>query len=667
MAFQFPDPNVQDEILNEDTGVLYRYIDPPGKWVAVLTNDSSGPDPDLSAAVDVLEIRADGVDNSLEVLDNRVDTAENRLDTLEAQPAAKEYMIGTDKNITRSVEPRSAPAIELVDSELNFSNVRFEATGGLSVTSTASSIVYDASGLQANVNLDEYYTKTEVDLIDNHLQSQIDELLVTKGEAASYKLESVNFQVAARDGTMYIDNTLVSAVSFLSIAPVDLNGRNRPLGSLGDIIELVKASGVSYRYEITMTDGGGTAGVTHIAGTGNDLLMEGMTFSVYIYPQNKSTASIDYVDNALSQKMGLTGNQDITGTWRVRDTDHTYIRVQNDELSLFNVAYPESDTHVANKKYVDDAVGINKQEVDDIAASYLPLSGGSANKMTGDFHIEQKTILISKADGTKQWKVNPNTSDYFTNIYSFNSGGMRFRVTSDNTEASYKTFLSAAYADNDVGGTIHPVQTQINWLKTPTQGHHAANKHYVDQKVATIVAGDVDLDDHPGGSFTGTVTFAAQTNESPVKFTIGGTKVAEYYIGGSDSLFFEVQPGKEFKITASNSDGDRQQVFKVYPNGEIKLEHLKDPEQSHHAATKGWVESLISGTTSFGLAAEVDQNEEQLQAMSTSLFNALTDISRLKSLDITNALSELSQARQDIIELKSKVLSLEQQANLNLE
>ena len=607
MAFNFPDPILQQTVTNEETGVTYQWKEPPGKWVVVTrpTDDSE----------------LDGLTERVSAVESDVSDHEVAIQTLQSQPAAKDYMIGTDKNITRIAEARSQPAIELVDNELNFSNVRFEATGGLTVTSTASSIIYDASGIEADVNLDGYYTKEEVDLKEDHLQNQIDELLVTKGEAASYRLESVNFQVAARDGTMYIDNTVVSLVSFISIAPIDLNGRNRPLGSLGDIIELVKPSGVAYRYEVTTTDGGGSAGVKHIAGTGNDLLMEGMVFSVYIYPQNKSTASIDYVDNSVAPK--------------------------------------------ADKNYVD--IELAKKADSDVANNYLPLSGGNANKITGALHIEQNSINISKQDGTKQWKINTNTGDYFTNIYSFNSGGMRFRVTSDNTESSYKTFLAAAYHDNEIGGTTHPVETQVNYLRTPTQSHHAANKHYVDTKVATIVAGDVDLDDHPGGSFTGVVTFAAQTNESPVKFTIGGTKVAQYYIGGSNSLFFEVEAGKEFKITAANNDGDRQQVLKVYPNGEIKLEHLKDPEQSHHAATKGWVESLLSGTTSFGLADEIDQNEEQMQAMSTSLFNALTDIQQLKSLDITNALSELAQARQDIIELKSKVSSLEQKVFLILE
>ena len=55
----------------------------------------------------------------------------------------------------------------------------------------------------------------------------------------------------------------------------------------------------------------------------------------------------------------------------------------------------------------------------------------------------------------------------------------------------------------------------------------------------------------------------------------------------------------------------------------------------------------------------VDQNEEQLQAISTALFNLLNDVDSLKDLNLTNALSALATAQAEIIELKSKVNTLE--------
>ena len=59
------------------------------------------------------------------------------------------------------------------------------------------------------------------------------------------------------------------------------------------------------------------------------------------------------------------------------------------------------------------------------------------------------------------------------------------------------------------------------------------------------------------------------------------------------------------------------------------------------------------------LEVEVNQNEEQLQAISTALFTAQGKIESLEGLDIQNALSALALAQQDLIELKSKVNALE--------
>ena len=59
------------------------------------------------------------------------------------------------------------------------------------------------------------------------------------------------------------------------------------------------------------------------------------------------------------------------------------------------------------------------------------------------------------------------------------------------------------------------------------------------------------------------------------------------------------------------------------------------------------------------LEIEVDQNEEQLQALSTTLFNLVNKVDSLESLDLNNALSALATAQADIIELKSKVNTLE--------
>ena len=88
----------------------------------------------------------------------------------------------------------------------------------------------------------------------------------------------------------------------------------------------------------------------------------------------------------------------------------------------------------------------------------------------------------------------------------------------------------------------------------------------------------------------------------------------------------------------------------VYVNGVWEIDdHVPGPVAEHlHAAY---------ATTD--LIEEVEENEEQLQAVSTALFNAQQKIQNLEGLDIQNALSVLAVATQDIIELKSKVNTLE--------
>ena len=74
------------------------------------------------------------------------------------------------------------------------------------------------------------------------------------------------------------------------------------------------------------------------------------------------------------------------------------------------------------------------------------------------------------------------------------------------------------------------------------------------------------------------------------------------------------------------------------------------------------------------IGTEVEENEESIEAIMPSLLDALTRINDLRDrledveeLDITNALSALALAQADIIDLKSKVSTLELTSFLILE
>lgn len=124
---------------------------------------------------------------------------------------------------------------------------------------------------------------------------------------------------------------------------------------------------------------------------------------------------------------------------------------------------------------------------------YLKLSGGTVNgNLTtdgGQFTVkgDGKSITLKKPDTTRVFQISPNGgTDYSTNIYSYNSGAMRFRVTNNDGTSGYKTGLSISWTSHTVGSTTYDAKTEVNFLKTPTNPGHAANKQYVDDQIAAI-------------------------------------------------------------------------------------------------------------------------------------------------------------------------------------
>ena len=66
-------------------------------------------------------------------------------------------------------------------------------------------------------------------------------------------------------------------------------------------------------------------------------------------------------------------------------------------------------------------------------------------------------------------------------------------------------------------------------------------------------------------------------------------------------------------------------------------------------------------------SADIEQNEELLEPVNSALVNLQSRLSEIETLDVESAVSALAIAQQDIIELKSKVQSLELTSFLILE
>ena len=77
----------------------------------------------------------------------------------------------------------------------------------------------------------------------------------------------------------------------------------------------------------------------------------------------------------------------------------------------------------------------------------------------------------------------------------------------------------------------------------------------------------------------------------------------------------------------------------------------------------------VSGVESINAAQteEIEQNEELLEPINSALVDLHSRLSNIETLDVASAVSALAIAQQDIIELKSKVNSLELTSFLILE
>ena len=55
-----------------------------------------------------------------------------------------------------------------------------------------------------------------------------------------------------------------------------------------------------------------------------------------------------------------------------------------------------------------------EDEFEKLDERYVNIDGDT---MTGQLKLEQTQLAAVKADGTQQYKINPNTSDYYTNSF----------------------------------------------------------------------------------------------------------------------------------------------------------------------------------------------------------------------------------------------------------
>ena len=179
----------------------------------------------------------------------------------------------------------------------------------------------DESALEDYVKEDQFTADqaAQDELIAENRRS-IEELEVTKGPVSRYECKGTSFNVATRNGDLYVNDATAANITIISFAAFDLNGNpTRPV-SVGDIVEFVESAtlrsvGQVSRFRVTSGDDPSALEVAYLNGENNFAV--GETEEVYIYPQNEETASKEYVDNNF---LPLAGGE-LTGPLRLKKGD----------------------------------------------------------------------------------------------------------------------------------------------------------------------------------------------------------------------------------------------------------------------------------------------------------------------------------------------------------
>lgn len=499
-AFNFPDsPSNGLIVKNEATGVSYKFDSSSQTWVVVSTDVTTLYATEIELTAEVVARQAG--DAELETYNSAQDA---RLNVLEAVDHSEQitYQIQTDK-ILRSADP----AIELVDSAGFYSNVKFQGTGGIAVSSDLQSIIIDASNLEVDVDLSDIEADiaelqqvvggglTDQDLIQN----QLDLLSTQRGAERIYIIKGVEFNIASRDGEMYIDAPEAANIGAATLAVRDKDGNQLPPVAVGDIVDF-DLSGVVNRYKVK-AGSGEVLELDYQSGTSTFSVDDEV--SIYIYPQNSTSASKDYVDAQDELKLNLVGgelsgqieiksytadghpslmlyptgsNTATSDVFQVRNTlGQVVFRTTIEGATSVAANWtPTSDQHLVPKKYVDN---------------YLHKEGGV---ITGELHFD-------RGEGGGNMMIYPNIGTADTVIYALNNSTLRFRtVAGDNPDSGErKTHISIS---KDLV-TSEPV-TNIYHLVDPTSDTHGANKRYVDAAVAGVASAlnieDTEPDIHYG-------------------------------------------------------------------------------------------------------------------------------------------------------------------------
>ena len=171
---------------------------------------------------------------------------------------------------------------------------------------------------------------------------KVGELEVQKGSVARYTVKGTDFAVATRAGELYVSSANAEDVTTISLAAMDLNDVPTKPCHEDDIIEFDWPDGGVARYQVVSGVHDGLV-VTYLSGT--HTFEADQELETYVYPQNKGSASVEYVDAQDDKKLDKAGGT-VTGN------------IAMSGKKITGLADPTANAHAATKKYVDSVIHV---------------------------------------------------------------------------------------------------------------------------------------------------------------------------------------------------------------------------------------------------------------------------------------------------------------------
>ena len=277
--------------------------------------------------------------------------------------------------------------------------------------------------LEGRVSTGEATQAAIITQINESLQVQADillkvgELEVQKGSVARYKVKGTEFAVATRSGELYVSSPDASQVVNISLAILDLDDNPTKPCHEDDIIEFDWADGGVARYQVVSGDHDGLV-VTYLSGT--HTFEADQELETYVYPQNKGTATVEYVDAQDDKLLGKTANNVVDNNFRISRSDGAiYFNTSGGDLVISRLKTPTSDHHAVNKAYVDAGTHppTNKGDVPTTTKLWKYAEGRSkydmhADEFTIDFQADANIDVILNPYINGRWWAPASTTNY---------------------------------------------------------------------------------------------------------------------------------------------------------------------------------------------------------------------------------------------------------------